>query len=597
MGRERTGTSMAKRVVVVSIRMGLVALYLFSVQEGTALAQQAAPADPGQAGTAPPLVGADAPTTSGEPVQRAGSSPSTDEASQREPVQQESVVEASSPEQETKREGRIGEQDAFVDSRLTFTFGDDDVLSATGEQVPLSPLPGFGDRPAYELFFDNLNTRFSSRETLTHLVVYNEMPSFFEHLKTEAALVVRLNLLDMRLTDTGSYMRLLYTPWAEEGDGVSLVVFPFDSERFRLGYLYALSFGGADFVPRRSLLRAPGFKLQLDRGPFYAFLGMKTIPAVVPLEVELDTTSTETDIEVIRVDETQYSLLGGAGVDLLDETLRVEFGAGYFQQGVFDLPGYPRVQVYSVGGSARLVLHRGMSVPGSIDFRLYRNDPYAPFIPFRPVQHVPGKLAWLLSAEGVVIQQHLADSDRPNATTMEMALAGAVRARLHVDRWRFELTGLYRDLSFLLKNVPSLEPFLSIPDALIVNPELFMALTADHHFPDAHLTVGVSGGVQLPATVSSPVTTGPADAARTLVVRGEGNFSILPPGTPDAALIVGGRLYARWDLSEMLYSYSWVQYVRDPNETRLVVSEMEGTRRVFQRPDRLGFGVSLAARF
>ena len=464
--------------------------------------------------------------------------------------------------------------------------------------MPLSPLPGFGDRRPYQLFFDNLNTRFTSRETLTHIVVYNKMPSFFDGLTTEAALVVRLNLLDMRLTDTGSYIRLHYAPWkGDEKDGLTLVAFPFDSERFRLGYLYALSFGGADFVPRRSLLRAPGFKLQFDRGPFYAFLGMKTIPAVAPLEVELDTAASETEIEVIRVDETQYSVLGGAGVDLFDELLRVEFGAGYFQQGVFDLPGYPRVQVYSVGGAARVVLRRGMGVPGSIDFRLYRNDPYAPFIPFRPVEYVPDKLAWLVSAEAVAIGQHLADADRPNATTIEPAFAGAVRGRLHVDRWRFELTGLYRDLSFLLKNVPSLEPFLSIPDGLTVNPEFFVALTADHHFPDAHLTVGLSGGVQLPATVTSAVTVGPADAARTLVVRGEGNFSILPPGTLDAAPIVGGRLYARWDLSEMLFSYYWIQYVRDPNETRLVVSETEGTRRIFQRPDRLGFGVSLAARF
>ncbi len=579
---------MSKSVVSNSIRWAWAAFFLLTAADVASAQQPVPPAE--HTGEADAPDSARAPSEEEDGGGAAMDSGRTESAAPA--VQEgEETSEGSFPG------GRFGREDAFVDSRLTFTFGDDDLLAATGEQVPLSPLPGFGDRPAYELFFDNLNTRFSSRETLTHIVVYNEMPSFFENLKTEAALVVRLNLLDMRLTDTGSYIRLLYTPWAEEDDGISLVAFPFDSERFRLGYLYALSFGGADFVPRRSLLRAPGFKLQLDRGPFYAFLGMKTIPAVVPLEVELDTAGSETEVEVIRVDETQYSVLGGAGLEVLDETLRFEFGAGYFQQGVFDLPGYPRVQVYSVGGAARVVLHRGMGVPGSIDFRLYRNDPYAPFVPFRPVQYVPGKLAWMLSVEGVAIQQHLADSDRPNATTMETALAGAVRGRLHVDRWRFELTGLYRDLSFLLKNVPSLEPFLSIPEALIVNPELFVALTADHHFPEAHLTVGISGGVQLPATVSSPVTTGPADAARTLVVRGEGNFSILPPGTPDAAIILGGRLYARWDLSEMLYSYSWIQYVRDPNETRLVVSETEGTRRVFQRPDRFGFGLTLAARF
>ena len=51
------------------------------------------------------------------------------------------------------------------------------------------------------------------------------------------------------------------------------------------------------------------------------------------------------------------------------------------------------------------------------------------------------------------------------------------------------------------------------------------------------------------------------------------------------------------DVSEMLYTLIWIQYVRDLNATRLVVSETEGTRRVFQAENQLGFGLSMAARF
>ena len=101
----------------------------------------------------------------------------------------------------------------FIDNRLTVTFGDDDLLAPTGEQVPLSPLPGFGDRPAYQLFFDSLNSRYSGRETLTHLVVYKKMPAFSDHLTTEAALVVRLDLSSLALADAGSYIRASYNPW------------------------------------------------------------------------------------------------------------------------------------------------------------------------------------------------------------------------------------------------------------------------------------------------------------------------------------------------------------------------------------------------
>ena len=485
----------------------------------------------------------------------------------------------------------------FIDTRLTVTFGDDDLLAPTGEQVPISPLPGFGDRDAYELFFDNLNSRFSSRETLTHLVVYKEMPAFATNVTTESALVVRLNMENVSLSDTGSYIRLRYNPYAEApDDGLSLTLFPFDSERFRLGYLYALSFGGADFIPRRSLFRAPGLRLQFDRGIGYYYLGFKTIPARVPLEVQVDTEGSDTDVEVVRVDETQYSVLGGAGWDLLDDRFRVEFGGGYFQQGKLDLPGYPRSPVYSLGGTARLAYHRNMDIERSIDFRLYKNDPNHPFEAFRPVNYVAGQLGYLVSLEGTYIAQHLADIDTPNSTTIEPALAGALRSQIQYGFFRFELTGLYRDLSFILKNVPSFVPFLSMPSAATLDPELFFAATGDYHFPNQHLTVGLSGGLQFPASFSTEVSTGTAEASRTLVVRREGFVSILPPGMT-AVPIIGTRAHARLDISEMLYSLLWVQYVHDENATRLVVSPTEGTRRVFQRADQLGFGVSMASRF
>lgn len=491
----------------------------------------------------------------------------------------------------------LGAAQDFMDNRLTVTFGDDDILGATGEQIPISPLAGFGDRDNYQLFFDSLNTRFSGRETLTHLVVYKRMPAFAPHLITEAALAVRLNLQNSAFSDTGSYIRLAYTPWeSAPDDGLSLTLFPFDSERFRLGYLYALSFGGADFIPRRSLTRAPGLKLQWDRGGFYAFLGFKTIPARVPLEVELDTSDGDTEVEVVRVDETQYSVLGGGGIELANDSLNIEVGGGYFQQGRLDLPGYPREPVYSLGGAARIAYHRGMSVGNSIDFSLYRNDPAHPFQAFRPVSYTPGNLSYLVSLEGVAIAQNLADIDRANATTTEMGTAAALQTRIQYDYWRLELTGLYRDLPFILKNVPSFVPFLSVPGAADVTPELFFAATTDYHFPKPRLTLALSAGLQFPSTFSTEVSTGIAEANRTLVVRREGVVSILPPGL-DAVPIIQARLQARVDVSEMLYALAWVQFIHDENATRLVVSPTEGTRRLFQAADQLGFGISTAARF
>ncbi|MCS6799820.1 MAG: hypothetical protein NZ898_15105, partial [Myxococcota bacterium] len=484
----------------------------------------------------------------------------------------------------------------FTDTRLTVTFGDDDVLSPTGEQVPLSPRPGFGDRPQYSLFFDNLNSRFSSRETLTHLVVYRKMAGFDPRLTTEAAIVVRLNLENVGLSDTGTYLRLAYRLWPEsEEDGLSAVLFPFDSDRMRLGYLYALSFGGAEFVPRRTLMRAPGLKLQLDRGAGYYFVGFKAIPARVALDVELEGGG-ETEIETVRVSETQYSVLAGAGWDVAGERLRVEFGAGFFQQGVLDLTGYPRVPVYSMGGAARIAWRDGIALQESIDFALYRNDPNHPFVAFRPVAYEPGRFGWLLSAEANYIVQHLADIDRSNATTLEGMLAAAGQLRLQYGFWRGELTVLHRDLGYILKNRPSYFPFLSIPDEAIVNPELFVAMATDYHFARPRLTVGLGAGVQLPATFTTLLAIGDEEASATTVVRSEAASNILPFGT-EAVPVVGARLHARLDLSEMLYTLAWLQYVHDGNLTGLVVDEVEGTRRFFRNPHAFGFGLSAAARF
>src|SRR5262249_24918220 len=107
----------------------------------------------------------------------------------------------------------------FMDTRLTWTFGDDDFTHKTGEAIPLSPTFNIGDRSQYRLFFDNLNSRYNGRENLTHLVMYKKIPGFIPGLTTEAALVLKFDLaalaantgaLNSALMDDGSYIRLFY---------------------------------------------------------------------------------------------------------------------------------------------------------------------------------------------------------------------------------------------------------------------------------------------------------------------------------------------------------------------------------------------------
>ncbi|MBI5514290.1 MAG: hypothetical protein HY909_11010 [Deltaproteobacteria bacterium] len=489
----------------------------------------------------------------------------------------------------------------FIDTRITWTFGDDDVLTATGQRVPVSPLPRIGDRPQYQLFFDALNSRFAGRENLTHLAMYARAPGFIPRVSTEAALVLRFDIgqlstgsgnLNQALYDAGTYLRVGYNvnPTRPQ-DQLAATFFPFDTDRFRLGYLWDLSWGGNDVFPRR-VGPAPGLKLSLDVGSLSLWAGFKSAGIVVPLEV----ITSSRDIEVVRVDETQYAGLAGLGLRA-GELLRFDLSGGWFGQGRFDFPGVRGQQVYLFGASARVVLAQGITSAQSLDMQLYRNDPTTPFVAFRPDTYTPGRVLWALSLESTFLGQNLADIDVPGRTQVQTGLAGALQGRVKAGYFSASLTALYRDVPFLLRNVPSFVPFRTIPPDATVDPELFFAAQADYAFTRAHVVPSLIVGLQLPATFGTTVQEGSLQSQRTLVIRRAGNFSILPPGER-AVPIVSARASVRWDLSTIISGIVWLQYVRDQNATLLQV-DASGTRqvRIFQAPDQLGFGVTAQARF
>jgi hypothetical protein len=66
----------------------------------------------------------------------------------------------------------------FMDTRLSWTFGDDDFLHPTGQLIPLSPSFSIGDRPQYRLFFDNLNSRYAAARTSRTSSCTRRCPAF-----------------------------------------------------------------------------------------------------------------------------------------------------------------------------------------------------------------------------------------------------------------------------------------------------------------------------------------------------------------------------------------------------------------------------------
>jgi hypothetical protein len=500
----------------------------------------------------------------------------------------------------------------FMDTRLTWTFGTDDVLHPTGELIPLSQLSNIGDRPQYRLFFDSLNSRYAGRENLTHLVLYKKMPGFIKHLTTEAAVVLRFDLdalaantgnLNQALYDTGSYIRIFYETGgtALKPQGFSATFMPLDADRVRVGYLYDISWGGSASYINQSIFpslqgSAPGAKFQYDGEKFYAFGAFKTGTIVQPEQVV--NPGGQNDVETVNVGQTNYGFLGGVGMDVT-KNFRFDVSGGYFQQGKFDLEDVRGLPVYTYGGAARIVVHDNMPVPQSVDFRLYRNDPNAPMTLFAlPVYH-PELTRWSVSVETDVLGQHLKNYDVEGETKDELGYAVAAQGVLETGYLRLSLTGIMRNLEFVVRNVPGFVPFESMPAGSQSDPELFGAASADYHFPKWHLTPGVAGGVQLPSTFKSDIdVTGLGASQRTIVVRSQGDESILPYGQ-DRRPIFQARASLRWDLSRILSAVGWVQVIYDNNATLVITDPNEGTAslRVFQDPWRLGFVMSLQARY
>ncbi len=499
----------------------------------------------------------------------------------------------------------------FMDTRLTWTFGDDDFLHPTGQLVPISQNFNIGDRAQYRLFFDGLNSRFAGRENLTHLVMYKKLPGFIKGLTTEASLVLRFDLaalaantgsLNSALYDSGSFLRIFYNTSAKnEKEGVSAVFFPLDTDRVRLGYLYDISWGGTAASINQSIFpriqgSSPGLKIQYDSKDFYAFLGLKTATIVQPEKI-LSGSGGEGGVEVTRVGEANYGVLGGLGFDPT-ENVRVDVGAGYFQQGKFDLDDVRGQNVYTYGGSARVMYHHNMPVPTSIDFQLYRNDPQAPMQLFRPEKYEPGKTSYSVSAEADVLQQHLKDFDVAGKLKDQTAYAAAIQGVLKSGYLRASATGIVRNLAFVNRNVPGFIPFETLPKDAKTDNELFGAVALDYHLADLHLTPGIGAGLQMPATFRSEFSDGGIQASRVIVVRQQGQESILPYNK-DRTPIVQARASVKWDLSEAFAMVGWAQFVRDNNSTLVIRDPKEGsaTLRVYQSPNRIGAGVALQARF
>jgi len=497
----------------------------------------------------------------------------------------------------------------FVDTRITFTFSDDNVFAGPGETLVNSPGPDFGPREGNFFPFENLDSRDSGQETLSHLVLYKALPGFSDRLLTEAALVVRMSLFgdgEVAFGDDGSYIAMTFGlngPVAtvdDDGNSVidlpdrnlALTLFPYTSERFRLGYQFDLSWGGQGLFTELNSQPVPAARLQFNDSWGYLFTGAKTTRQLQATEDPEEAGNNEL--------AAFYGVLGGFGLELGDNVMW-EVNGGWFQSGTNRKPDVVGEDITSAGVSSRLSVFDGLSPGTSVDFRLYQNSGEFADDFLRSSPSYAESLSWLISLEGSWLGQTLGDPDIVGGTTLQGGLAGALNVDLSVAHWDFQFDLIYRDLAYLLRNVPSLDPLNAFPEASEQDPELLAAVSAQFHLADLHLTPGLLVGMQMPAAYRGlapdlPNNTDVNTGEQTVVVRNSRNFEPLPPGE-EVLPVYSAKFSLRWDLSQLLSIVGQFQFAVDPNQTRLIDNEFGYATREFRDAEILGFAILTQARF
>ncbi len=494
----------------------------------------------------------------------------------------------------------------FIDTRVTFALSNVNVLAGPGERS--TPTSGYriGIDPNFNLFLENVNTRFSGYETLSQLVLYKRLPGFWEKWETEVALAARVSANtdtgQLSFFDAGTYLRIirkLGEGKEEDVGSIDLTAFPVSSDRFRLGYTYLISWGGTTIFPGKLAGRisegaVPGARLRwrAPGGDAYAFLGFKTA-----LILSRDAG--------VRAGEQvpQYGFLAGLGGTLMD-SLILEANGGIFQKGTQERPGLEGNRITAFGGSGRITFYQGSPPSSSADYKLYRNDPNAPdnYELFRPYK--PG-VGWYAALEGTVLTQNLEDADLFASERLVPAFAAGLVGSYKHNKTTLRLDGFYQSADFILFDVPGFVPFQATPGAASTTGELFAAVSASYWLEDFNMMPLLSIGVKVPATYQGSVLPAqgnvvggatPGDV-RTQIIVDNRTRVVLPPNT-DATPIIGLMLKLPMYLSQSTAVSFETRVELNDNQPRLAQDTERGEiTYLFDEPTRLSLALVLQSKW
>lgn len=505
----------------------------------------------------------------------------------------------------------------FVDTRLSFVFSDDNLLSDPGESLINSPQMDFGARDGIFYPFENLNSKDNGDETMSHIVIYKELPGFIDNLTTDAALVARMSVLtepetgfsagDIRLSDGGSFLRARYafeeavidpkTGLTQDARRqLDFTFFPINSDRFRAGYTYDLSWGGNKiYTDRKSAFATPGLRFRLDWDGFYALVGAKSTRQAILTKNKDDVANYELG-----------AFWGGiAGLGYVGDMFAVEANGGIFDAGRNPKQGVQGEKVTSGGVSARIsAFSSGFKPESSIDYRLYRTNDDAfdqsNYFLRKPKNYET--FTWRASIEGNWLTQTLADYDKVGSTTRINAFAGALRADFYIGKLAINFDFVYRDLYFVLFNVPGLDPYYALPDASSSTPELLGAIKGEYWIESINLLPSLQFGIHKPASYRGRISEGTNPSAlnsgiQTVAVIDSSTIVAFPNGN-EPKEIYSLRAALRWDMSEMMSLIGEFTYAYDRNQLGRKRNTVTYTSEYFMRdPHVIGLAFFAQARF
>ncbi|MBI5511874.1 MAG: hypothetical protein HY903_24220 [Deltaproteobacteria bacterium] len=478
-----------------------------------------------------------------------------------------------------------------ADARLSLTASDDNLAAGADGQSR----GGLFSVPPMRLSFDDLEKHDVAYDRDLRLMLLAEAPEtsgapgFYLGVLPTLSLAKTAAPAALAWADASTYFGVRKSFTFGE---LSLTAFPLSGDQLRIGYTNQTSWA----IGAQKTGAAPGARLEWTGFGGYGFVAAAASPRPM---VQRDGTVEE---------DTAWSLASGLGWRLF-AALYADLEAVTAMRGNIDkpelrIPGVEPVQWRTHGGAARLAWADGVALATPVSYSPLDNDLFAFDSLTGAAEPWRGRLAYSAVGTATLLWQDLQDPQDPSAIAWQRALAASVISKVHYGRFGGAILAAYRDLSFILFDVPSTPNYVSFPKAWRIYPEVRAAARGSAAFRagDVELSAALEAGVRWPAWVKNqPAATGPNPSLsfdNVMLWNSASEIEILDVGdrvrpVPEAKLSLVAR-FNEWAGAavEVLERY-------DRNQ-RQRVYDMQGSAEVARLqslpPNRFGLNVLLRAR-